>query len=348
MALFKSTGTVYTRSGSSSYNTQGDGRTAADFHYSQNQANNTTTISFQPVAYFYSAAGGGSSNTFSITATAKVVMNGKTVTKSRTISKSIGGGTATVWSGMVTIGDFPMTDAGTGKATITLTSSAVKCDGSTLGGASSRSTTFTYTFPTITRNYTVSYNANGGTGAPNNQTKTYGQTLTLSSTIPTKASTTATGYTVTFNPNGGTCSTPSATSTRTTNYSFSTWNTSANGTGTSYQAGGSYTANAAVTLYAQWSSSTVNGSVSLPTASMGGYIFLGWSTSTSGSVLSGSTYTPTSNVTLYAQWQLVPKIARIHARSGTSFVSDPLVKVKVNGNWHIVTNIKTRNSSGNF
>jgi hypothetical protein len=81
---------------------------------------------------------------------------------------------------------------------------------------------------------------------------------------------------------------------------------------------------------------------------MGGYILLGWSTSTSGSVLSGTTYTPTSNVTLYAQWQLVPKITRIYARSGTSFISDPLVKVKIDGNWHIVTNIKTRNSSGNF
>ena len=34
--------------------------------------------------------------------------------------------------------------------------------------------------------YTVNYNANGGTGAPGNQTKTYGQNLTLSSTVPTR------------------------------------------------------------------------------------------------------------------------------------------------------------------
>lgn len=71
--------------------------------------------------------------------------------------------------------------------------------------------------------YTVSYNANGGTGAPGNQTKTYGQTLTLSSTKPTR-----------------------------TNYNFKGWGTSANATTVSYASGASYTANAAITLYAVW------------------------------------------------------------------------------------------------
>ena len=71
--------------------------------------------------------------------------------------------------------------------------------------------------------YTVSYNANGGSGAPGNQTKTYGQTLTLSSTKPTR-----------------------------TNYNFKGWGTSASATTVSYAAGASYTANAAITLYAVW------------------------------------------------------------------------------------------------
>lgn len=71
--------------------------------------------------------------------------------------------------------------------------------------------------------YTVSYNANGGTGAPSSQTKTYGVTLTLSSTTPTK-----------------------------TNYNFKGWGTSASSTTVSYVAGASYTNNAAVTLYAIW------------------------------------------------------------------------------------------------
>lgn len=71
--------------------------------------------------------------------------------------------------------------------------------------------------------YTITFNANGGSGAPGNQTKTYGQTLTLSSTKPTR-----------------------------TNYNFLGWATSSGASTAEYQAGGSYTNNAAVTLYAVW------------------------------------------------------------------------------------------------
>ena len=76
--------------------------------------------------------------------------------------------------------------------------------------------------------YTVSYNANGGTGAPAAQTKYHAQTLKLSSTIPTRVS-------------------------GVNEYTFTGWNTKADGTGTTYASGANYTANAAVTLYAQWS-----------------------------------------------------------------------------------------------
>lgn len=71
--------------------------------------------------------------------------------------------------------------------------------------------------------YTVKYNANGGSGAPGQQTKTYGVTLTLSSTKPTR-----------------------------TNYTFKGWGTSSGSTTVAYAAGGSYTANASITLYAIW------------------------------------------------------------------------------------------------
>lgn len=71
--------------------------------------------------------------------------------------------------------------------------------------------------------YTVKYDANGGTGAPANQTKQYGTTLKLSSTIPTRA-----------------------------NYNFVGWGTSASSTTATYAAGGNYTNNAAATLYAVW------------------------------------------------------------------------------------------------
>ncbi|MBQ7547744.1 MAG: RICIN domain-containing protein [Clostridia bacterium] len=72
--------------------------------------------------------------------------------------------------------------------------------------------------------YTVSYNANGGSGAPGSQTKLHDVTLKLSSTKPTRGT-----------------------------YNFTGWNTKANGSGTSYAPGANYTANASVTLYAQWS-----------------------------------------------------------------------------------------------
>ena len=47
----------------------------------------------------------------------------------------------------------------------------------------------------VIQTYIVSYNANGGTGAPGNQTKTYGQTLALSKTVPTRM-----GYEQTIRP----------------------------------------------------------------------------------------------------------------------------------------------------
>ena len=71
--------------------------------------------------------------------------------------------------------------------------------------------------------YTVQYNANGGSGAPSNQTKTHGVDLTLSSTVPTR-----------------------------TNYTFKGWGTSVASTTVAYAAGAKYTANASVTLYAIW------------------------------------------------------------------------------------------------
>lgn len=71
--------------------------------------------------------------------------------------------------------------------------------------------------------YTVSYNANNGSGAPSAQTKWYGETLTLSTTKPTR-----------------------------TGYTFLGWSTSSTATSATYTAGGSYTANSGTTLYAVW------------------------------------------------------------------------------------------------
>ena len=152
------------------------------------------------------------------------------------------------------------------------------------------------------KTYAVTYNANGGTGAPSTQYKTHGTALTLSSTKPTKASTSPGSYTVTLNANGGTCSSASLTAKRTTAYTFSTWNTNSSGTGTSYAAGASYTTNATLSLYAIYSSSTSTASVTLPTPTKDGYDFMGWATSSTATSGTTGSYTPTGNVTLYATW----------------------------------------------
>ena len=160
--------------------------------------------------------------------------------------------------------------------------------------------------PTPVETYTVSYDPNGGTGAPGSQTKTKGQTLTLSGTRPTRADKKESGYTVTLNANGGSVSSSSVTAERTTSYTFTNWNTQANGSGTAYNAGGSYTADANATLYAQWSSQTNTSSVTLPTPTRSGYSFEGWGTSASASSGVKGSYTPNGNVTLYATWKSVP------------------------------------------
>lgn len=175
--------------------------------------------------------------------------------------------------------------------------------------------------------YTVSYNANGGSGAPSNQTKTYGVTLTLSNTKPTR-----------------------------TGYTFSAWNTAQNGSGTSYAPGGSYTANAAVTLYAQWTVNTYvvtfdaqGGSVtpasksvtygqpygSLPVPVRAGYRFDGWFTVTTGGtqVTAETVVTVTAAQTLYAHWTVQ---SIVHVKGADGALHDGVVYVKgADGAMHV-------------
>ena len=145
--------------------------------------------------------------------------------------------------------------------------------------------------------YTVSYNANGGSGAPGNQTKIYNQALTLQTAKPTR-----------------------------TNYVFKEWTTAADGTGSHYSPGGSYTANANATLYAQWYapytvSYNANGGTGAPgnqvkiynqtltlsstAPTRDNYTFVDWTTASNGSgthYSSGGSYATNANLTLYAQW----------------------------------------------
>ena len=166
--------------------------------------------------------------------------------------------------------------------------------------------TTTVTVPAVARpTYTVSYNANGGTGAPASQTKQHDITLTLSSTQPTRSG-----------------------------YKFAGWGTSATDTGVKYAAGGQYTGNANITLYAIWSNVAkltinynANGGYGVPasqthlintTSKISGtkptrdkYVFLGWSTSSSATKATyiadgqytNNSFTDGATVTLYAVWQ---------------------------------------------
>ncbi|HIU03075.1 MAG TPA: InlB B-repeat-containing protein [Candidatus Onthocola gallistercoris] len=152
--------------------------------------------------------------------------------------------------------------------------------------------------------YKISYNANGGSGAPVAQTQTWQQAMKISSTIPTR-----------------------------TGYTFKGWSDSASGTA-KWQPGGSYIWDANITLYAVWQINqytlTVNpaggiwnGStqsqsfkqnynstktISDPTRT--GYTFKQWSLTGAGSLTSGTGTSGITfrygagNATLTATWQI--------------------------------------------
>lgn len=147
--------------------------------------------------------------------------------------------------------------------------------------------------------YTITYNANGGTGAPASQTKTQGVTLTLRSGQPSWSG-----------------------------YIFTGWSASSTATAAQWQAGGSYTVDGDATLWAVWESrpqptqytvtfntdggstvapQTVNAgtAITLPAPTKAGFTFKGWSTSNGGNVAyqAGTSYAVNSSVTLYAVWE---------------------------------------------
>ena len=187
-----------------------------------------------------------------------------------------------------------------------------------------------FTVPKLA-SYTISYNANGGSGAPSSQTKYYGKNITLSSTKPTRMG-----------------------------YSFQGWATSASGS-VAYAAGASYTANAGATLYAVWKANTytvsynANGGTGAPgnqTKTYGttlklsstkptrtNYNFLGWATSasaTTATYAAGANYTANAAVTLYAVWDLAyvkPRITNLSVYrtngDGLSLDSGTCVRVKL-------------------
>jgi hypothetical protein len=123
-------------------------------------------------------------------------------------------------------------------------------------------------------------------------------------------------------------------------FKFAGWNTSANGSGTSYANGATYGFTAGVTLYAQWSngarfmvtfkanggtgsmapeSKRAQGTLTLNEFTRPQHRFFKWTTSGNGSGSSyanGATYLFTKSITLYAQWHVIKKpvvLPAIHA-----------------------------------
>lgn len=165
----------------------------------------------------------------------------------------------------------------------------------------------------------VSYNANGGSGAPGSATAAFGSTVNVSATVPSRA-----GYT------------------------FTGWNTVQGGTGTSYSSGDRFSMPAtSVVLYAQWSANNYNlaydanggsgqpissvetfgatATVSATVPSRNGYDFLGWNTAANGTgtARSGSStfVMPASNVMLYAQWSLATLTVSYNSNGGTGVIA---------------------------
>ena len=180
------------------------------------------------------------------------------------------------------------------------------------------------------RVYDISYDAKGGSGAPNSQFKLHGTALTLSTMQPTRS-----GYT------------------------FLGWAESRSATAAQYQPGGQFTKESDTTLYAVWRANTYTvyfdpegGTVSienilvtyddtygeLPTPQKAGYIFDGWYLFVNDDwkeITSDTIVDRTQNHVLYAFWRALPGAGAPNpSASITSFTrsgSKATMKVKLSG-----------------
>lgn len=163
---------------------------------------------------------------------------------------------------------------------------------SPLGSTSSSTITISQPAP-----YAITYNANGGSGAPSSQDVYAGVAYTISETQPTRSG----------------CN-------------FLGWSTSSTASSATYTGGQSVTPNGNLSLYAVWSynvSYDANGGSDAPAAQVKtrgtnltlsadvptrtGYTFKGWATTSdalSAQYQPGGSYITDAPVTLYAVWQL--------------------------------------------
>lgn len=149
----------------------------------------------------------------------------------------------------------------------------------------------------VISNYTVTYDANGGSGAPASTLKEPGKSVNLSTAVPTR-----------------------------TGYNFKGWATQKNGS-VVYSSGAAYSTDADITLYAVWEVKTytvsydANGGSGAPSAqtqkydtaltlstevpTRDGYTFEGWSASGK-TYAAGSTFELNADTKLTAVWKAIP------------------------------------------
>ena len=259
-----------------------------------------------PQAQLIVTESSSTATTSTLSWTLKWVTHGYTVNSSLNKDYTVKIDGKTVKTGSFAIGGKTTQNIATGTVTITKGTSAKSVAlaltfvmnftwKNVYGGTKSASGSISVSAKT---SYKITYDANGGSGAPSQQTKWHGTNITLSSTKPTR-----------------------------TGHTFKGWATSASGS-IAYASGASYTANAAVTLYAVWQAVTYNvtynanggsGAPGQQTKTYGvtlklsttkptrtNYNFKGWAKTATGAVAytAGANYTANAAITLYAVWEL--------------------------------------------
>ncbi len=196
----------------------------------------------------------------------------------------------------------------------------------------------------IVNTYKVSYNANGGSGAPSSQTKIQDEGLTLTSSIPTKKG-----------------------------YVFKGWASSKNATAAQYLAGGVYLKNAAITLYAVWEPEiytivfnanggkgelenvtiTYGDTMRMPNSVVrDDYYLKGWaksSTATAADYKLGMDYTFDANTTLYAVWGKSTWSGDVSSSlNGSGTKGDPYQIATAGDLAYLANKVNTKSSLGSY
>lgn len=206
---------------------------------------------------------------------------------------------------------------------------------------------FEVDIPSYTTYYTVSYNGNGGSPVPGNQTKSSISALTLSSTVPTNA------VTIKYFNN--------PTVTTTANRAFGNWRCSADSN--LYAPGGSYSLNQNCTMTAQWGNATFtppalpnatltltynyNGGSGTPSSAALARPKLGYNTNSSATTASyvpGTSYNTTTSLNLYPIYGPATVVASnlpVATRQGYAFdgwYKDSACTQKITSNYTITSN----------